>query len=45
MTTSAGCASTIPQEGEMPDKLIKEADDALYKSKKTGKNKVSEVNC
>ncbi|WMM24425.1 GGDEF domain-containing protein [Tissierella sp. MB52-C2] len=40
-TVSIGVASTIPAEGMVIDDLLNEADNALYLSKKYGKNRVS----
>jgi len=40
VTVSIGCASLIPSRNEHYDELIKIADDALYKAKDSGRNKI-----
>ena len=40
VTISLGVASTVPREGGIPAALIEMADEALYKAKESGRNKV-----
>lgn len=40
VTASFGLASSIPNENESTDTLIMQADDAMYKAKEAGRNKV-----
>ena len=40
ITASFGVASCIPKKGESADKLIRQADGAMYKAKEEGRNKV-----
>jgi len=39
ITTSLGVATTIPEEGEKPENLIAEADQAMYEAKHAGRNR------
>jgi diguanylate cyclase (GGDEF)-like protein len=41
VTVSIGIATTIPSPEQTPKKLIAQADEALYRSKATGKNRVT----
>lgn len=41
VTLSIGCATTIPKKNDDPSLLVKAADQALYKSKRRGRNRVS----
>ena len=41
ITVSIGGITVIPAKGQSYDKSFKMVDDMLYKSKKTGRNKVS----
>lgn len=40
VTVSCGVATTIPDRGTSPDLLLVKADQALYKAKQNGKNRV-----
>jgi len=40
VTVSFGVASVVPERGQLPDKLIKYADIALYKAKTLGRNQI-----
>ncbi len=40
VTISVGVAALAPGEGKSLEELLKEADDALYAAKKTGRNRV-----
>lgn len=41
VTVSIGLACTMPHQGSHVDKLFKEADEALYLAKRTGRNRVA----
>jgi diguanylate cyclase (GGDEF)-like protein len=41
VTVSVGIASTIPAEGEIPERLVEEADIALYSAKKQGRDRIA----
>jgi diguanylate cyclase (GGDEF)-like protein len=41
ITISLGCATAFPKQGSIPDSLISAADQALYESKKSGRNRTS----
>ena len=43
VTLSLGVSSTIPQSDMQPQHLIRTADEALYQSKETGRNRVTAV--
>ena len=43
VTISAGCSTSIPNKDEDPTSLIRLADDALYRSKKKGRNCITTV--
>jgi len=43
VTISQGVATIFPTKGSLPGSLINAADEALYRSKETGRNKVSSV--
>jgi two-component system chemotaxis family response regulator WspR len=43
ITVSIGCSCTVPKIGSDSEQLIKQADDALLQSKRSGKNQVSEI--
>ena len=40
VTISVGVASTVPDPGSAPDRLLAAADNALYEAKSTGRNRV-----
>ena len=40
VTVSVGGASVVPQRGSSQEKLVELADQALYRAKRTGKNRV-----
>jgi diguanylate cyclase (GGDEF)-like protein len=40
-TTFSGGIATYPEHGETPEALLREADDALYISKKEGRNRLT----
>jgi len=40
VTVSIGCATLVPKLGQSSAHLVKQADEALYKAKKTGRDKV-----
>jgi diguanylate cyclase (GGDEF)-like protein len=44
ITISAGVAAVAGHDGKTADKLLNEADDALYKAKAAGKNRVEPLN-
>jgi diguanylate cyclase (GGDEF)-like protein len=41
VTISVGIASAIPQDGDLPERLVEEADVALYAAKKQGRDRVA----
>ena len=40
ITVSVGVATLIPVQGSMPEFLVKAVDNALYKAKESGRNKL-----
>lgn len=45
VTVSLGVAATIPGADQYPDALLKAADDALYRAKRSGRNQVACADC
>ena len=41
VTISIGIAMAVPQEGELPERLVEEADAALYTAKKQGRDRIA----
>ncbi|RPI29550.1 MAG: diguanylate cyclase [Acidobacteria bacterium] len=41
VTISLGCVTLIPAPGERPNRLLEEVDNALYQSKKDGRNRIT----
>lgn len=43
VTLSMGVASALPGDGDTPDALLRRADDALYRAKEAGRNRIVQV--